>query len=312
MAGVTRSVLTGGRADGLRTAHVRTGGALEYTVLEGRGMDLYGLTYKGVNCAFMAKPGLVHSAYFSAMDGEFMRNFPAGMLYTCGLLNIGSPRQGAFETMPQHGRIAATPAEEFSAGTDWQEGRIVLSGVMRQAALFNERLTLKRTITSAVGGKGLAIEDIVTNEGYAPADIRMLYHFNFGWPLLGEKARLKLSSSSVDPWTEDARQGLNRWDRFEEPSAPRNEEVFFHTPDADNCGWARAELVNESLPFGMRLSWEMVNLPLMVQWKSMQSGDYALGLEPSTMRIDRPDESQPSLESGQSRVFRLSLEAFDR
>jgi hypothetical protein len=167
-AQVVRSVRTDGRADGVKTADVRTGGGLSYTVLESRCMDLYDLSYQGINCAFMAKPGLLHPSFFSAMQGEFLRFFGGGMLYTCGLLNIGAPRQGAFETMPQHGRIAGTPAEEFSAGIDWQTGEIKLTGVMRQAALFHERLTLRRRITSPVGGSSLEIEDTVANEGYEP------------------------------------------------------------------------------------------------------------------------------------------------
>ena len=165
VGGVTRFIYVGGRADGIRAARVNTGGGLEYTVLESRSMDLYDLSFGGVNCAFIAKPGLVHPAYFSAMEGEFLRFFPAGMLYPCGLLNIGQPRRGAFETRPQHGRIAATPAEEFSAGVDRESGRIVLEGVMRQAAIFHDRLTLRRRMVSEMGGASLHIEDTVTNEG---------------------------------------------------------------------------------------------------------------------------------------------------
>lgn len=311
-AQVVRSVRTGGRADGLRTADVHTGGGLGYTVMESRCMDIYDLSYQGINCAFMAKPGLLHPSFFSAAPGEFLRFFGAGMLYTCGLLNIGPPRQSAFETMPQHGRIAGTPAEEFAAGIDWQTGEIALSGVMRQAALFHERLTMRRRILSRVGGSSLAIEDTVANEGYEPADIRIMYHFNFGWPLLSERALLRLDTLSVDPWTQDARQGLDRWDRFEQPEASRPEEVFFHAPRPDGTGWARAEVLSEALPFGMRLTWDMAHLPVMVEWKSMQAGDYALGLEPASMRIDRPDEPAAPLMPGERRVFRVGLEAFGR
>jgi hypothetical protein len=71
-------------------------------------------------------------------------------------------------------------------------------------------------------------------------------------------------------------------------------------------------VVNEALPFGMRLTWDMTHLPFMVQWKSMQAGDYALGLEPANMRIDRPDEPAPPLMPGDRRVFRVGLEAFGR
>ncbi|MGI5878743.1 MAG: DUF4432 family protein [Christensenellales bacterium] len=310
VGGVTRFIYVGGRADGIRAARVNTGGGLEYTVLESRSMDLYDLSFGGVNCAFIAKPGLVHPAYFSAMEGEFLRFFPAGMLYTCGLLNIGQPRRGAFETMPQHGRIAATPAEEFSAGVDRESGRIVLEGVMRQAALFHDRLTLRRRIVSEMGGASLHIEDTVTNEGYEPADIRLLYHFNFGWPLLAEDACLAIDSQSVEPSTPDARRGLGRWDRFEEPSSPRAEEVFFHAPRPDTRGLAHAQLVRESLGIGMRLSWQTDTLPHMIEWKSMQSGDYVLGLEPATLRFDRADEPGAPLAPGAQRVFSMTLEAF--
>ena len=59
------------------------------------------------------------------------------------------------------------------------------------------------------------------------------------------------------------------------------EHVFFRemTADADGIVSLRAE--NPALGIAAEICYEQKNLPCFVQWKSMRSGDYALGLEPS-------------------------------
>ena len=65
-------------------------------------------------------------------------------------------------------------------------------------------------------------------------------------------------------------------------------------------------LVNERLKKRFVLSWSKETLPRFVEWKSMASGDYALGLEPSTTELDGGFRLS-SLESGESRKFFVSF-----
>ena len=55
----------------------------------------------------------------------------------------------------------------------------------------------------------------------------------------------------------------------------------------------RAELKNEELGICMTISWSGDTLPILSQWRSMASGDYVLGLEPTNCYImGRHDERE--------------------
>lgn len=49
-------------------------------------------------------------------------------------------------------------------------------------------------------------------------------------------------------------------------------------------------MVNEKLKKQFTLEYSNESLPHFVEWKSMCSSDYALGLEPSTTKLDRKFE----------------------
>ena len=47
----------------------------------------------------------------------------------------------------------------------------------------------------------------------------------------------------------------------------------------------KARLDNPEIGVSMTISWSGDTLPLMVEWRSMAGGDYALGLEPTNCYI---------------------------
>ncbi len=59
-----------------------------------------------------------------------------------------------------------------------------LSGGMK------ENITLTRQIKTRLGWKGFTIYDVIENHGFEPQPLMMLYHFNFGFPLLGPGAEV--------------------------------------------------------------------------------------------------------------------------
>ena len=67
--------------------------------------------------------------------------------------------------------------------------------------------------------------------------------------------------------------------------------------------WARLE--NPTLDIAMKMSWSGDTLPILSQWRSMASGDYVLGLEPTNCYImgrsaERANGTLPVLEPFQS------------
>ena len=72
----------------------------------------------------------------------------------------------------------------------------------------------------------------------------------------------------------------------------------------------RVSLVNKNLGRKFTLSWSGDTLPQFVEWKSMASGDYALGLEPSTTKLDG-GFAYCKLPAGERRRFCIALHCED-
>jgi len=126
----------------------------------------------------------------------------------------------------------------------------------------------------------ITVADEVTNLNPQPEEYALLYHCNFGYPFLNEKTRLLLPdrrrTTPRTPWAETL---MGRETGFDKPNPGEEERVFFHE-DMER----RAALVSESTGMKMTLTWSDT-LPILAHWRSMASGDYACGLEPTNCYI---------------------------
>ncbi len=117
----------------------------------------------------------------------------------------------------------------------------------------------------------------------------MLYHFNFGFPLLGPGTRvvgpIRKSLPRDDQAAKD--RGLEECLGFSEPVLGYAEKVFFHTLAGDAAGRTFIALLNrdagEGQPLGIVMRWTLKELPNLCQWKMLAKGFYVVGLEPGTM-----------------------------
>ncbi len=307
-----RSVLSEGKADGLRVIDIDNGGSLTCTILEGRCLDIAKLNYKGINLGFLGKPGLQHSAQTSVTPGEFTRYFNGGMLYTCGLRNTGPNNCDDSGQYPYHGRLGMTPANEVSSIVNWDKGFIEITGKVELSALFGYNLVLNRCIRIPLFGSEIKIEDTVVNQGFNDENLMLLYHFNFGWPMLSEHTKIKINHNSIEPRDDVAKKGITSWNTFELPIDNYQEQVFYHDTISESDGFAHAHIINESLHLQVDISYDKEVLPQLIEWKSMASGDYALGIEPSTSRVGgREIENKENriflLKAGEAKIFKLNL-----
>lgn len=315
---ITPFQYTSGRAAGIKAFNIATGSGLELIVTESRCLDIFRLKYRGMPFSFISRPGLVSPCFFNPEALEFLRTFPAGMLYTCGLTNVGGACSEDGITYPLHGRVANTPAEDVSAGCRWEDGRykMEITGTMREAALFRENLVLRRRLYSEMGWKKVIIEDTVENCGFEKQEIMILYHFNFGYPLLDRNTRLYIPSIETVPNGDSAAAGISDWNVFSKPVDGCNEQVFYHTPASGKEGNTCTAVVNSGLKMGAYIKYNIEQLPVLVQWKSMKSGDYALGIEPANCHVEgriseRERGSLQVLMPGQKKHFTLELGVLD-
>ena len=283
-----RVTVSEGRAKGTEIIEVKTAGALELEILPDAGLDIGQCRYKGINMSWMSKNGYDSPAAISPYETEFVNTFPGGLLYSCGLRSAGPANRDGGEWHPLHGRFHSLQAEHVSATIDGDE--IIVSGTIRETALFGHCLEVKRVIRIPVFGSKVTVEDTASNLTPRDEEIMQIYHCNFGYPLLSEKAKLVLPEvRETLPRTEFAKTGLGRECEFDAPIDSEEERVFFQKMEHEF--WARLE--NPEIGVNMTISWSGETLPILSEWRSMASGDYVLGLEPTNCYISgRHDERE--------------------
>ena len=275
-----------GRARGMRAFEVKNG-PLKFSVMTDKCLDLTDVSFGGHNVSFLAKPGLMGRNHFDTNGSEAQRSIMGGMLFTCGLENICAPCKIDGKEFPMHGRIRTTPAEHAGADARWVGDDYILtvSGTMREAELFGENLVLRRKITTCYGENRICIEDEITNEGFRREPMTLLYHINVGYPLLCEDSEILIPSKKVIPRDETAAENVAYWNRMEAPRDHEPEYVFLHEMAADQEGKTFATVLNQKLGIGLKVEYDVGELPYFMQWKSVASGDYVIGLEPANSSV---------------------------
>jgi hypothetical protein len=153
-------------------------GGLSVDVLPTRGLDLADARLDGTRFSWKSQLGHV------PWQGELEDSFGGGLMFTCGLGNVGLPSEG----QPQHGWYTSLPAHDVVAKSNVARGRVV-----------DAALELAREIT--VADRVIRVTDVVRNLGDAVEPAPLLYHVNLLWDTVTTDA------AEVVPRDDDARAG---------------------------------------------------------------------------------------------------------
>lgn len=286
MAYIRKVTCEEGRSTGLRMFDVKNE-CLQYQVMCDKCLDVSGFSYKGINMNFLSKPGLQGRNHYDTNGQEALRSIMGGLFFTAGLENICAPYKNETGEYPMHGRIRTTPAEEVSSSQEWMKDGLVLkvSGIMREAELFGENMVLRRSIESVAGSRSIKVTDEIENEAYRDEPLMLLYHINLGYPFLTPAMKLYIPTKKVTPRDEASKGHEDRYDRMDKPKKNEPEYVFIHDMKTakDKKTWVLA--VNPDLKLGLKIQFNMKNLPYFMEWKSTAAGDYVIGLEPSNSSV---------------------------
>ena len=137
--------------------------------------------------------------------------------------------------------------------------QIRLAGTIRQAKTFGECLVLHREITTQLGANALVVRDVVENAGVRPEPMMLLYHCNFGYPIVNADSRVYTSGGSVEPRDPTPLEAVADHDRLGEPQAGYVEQCFYHDLKAKD-GRAFAAIYNEQLGVGGYVRYRVENL----------------------------------------------------
>jgi hypothetical protein len=333
LAGVELLEYVDGPERGVRVLDFRTGGGLGFRVALDRGFDLLFAEYRGVPIGWRSPTGPRHPGLASVEENRgwgFLRSF-TGLLATCGLDHALAPATSGVaqyiypgfteSDYPLHGRVAQIPARLLGYGERWEGDACTLwaEGEVAQTAVFGENLVLIRRIEAELGGTSISVADRVENRGFRPTPHMLLYHYNFGYPLLAEGAELLVPSRAIVHAVHgDLRaQGVG-YRTQGPPRADFSEQVYEHDVVPGPDGVVSAALVNPGLGggLGIRLDYDRTTLPCLIEWQCLQSGLYVLGIEPSTNHVLGRKFAEERgelifLEHGETRHYRTQLSMLD-
>lgn len=295
---------SGGRAYFLALA-----GGLSFEWLPDRGLDVGAAWFEGSPIAWrspMASPGLAPSPVgWEGRSG-------GGLVLTCGLDNVGSPRGIYGQHGSNHDTRAANVVVERIAGNSEHGPGLSLRGTVDSVETFGRRVRMYREITTYADDPSLTIKDRIVNEGWHPAPVAILYHCNFGAPLLLPGTSIQIDAGARRLREESPLLANCTWDRYPQPLEEITEKVWEHTDlRTDDNGRALATV---SSPSGVwvELSWNATALPRCLEWVFPARGCWALGVEPSNAPLfgperDSEDAGMHTLGAGEELITGVSL-----
>lgn len=292
LAGIKPYVFDDGPERGTRALDVWTSAGLQYTVVPDRGMNICGLKYGGIPLDWSSGGGLTSASLYDPKDWGWTRSFNGGLLHTCGLSNVGEPCDEEGIHYGGHGRISNTPAANvaWKVSYPWDDGaplgtvnEISISGRCTNADVMGEHLVLERTIRSAADGKSLHVHDRITNFGHVDTPVFLLYHCNFGFPLVSPASKLSIPASEA---TDIDGSIVTGFDNIPAPSDSKQEELFY--PRISNSE-VEISLFNPELSangLGIYMKYSRESLPFLTIWKFLQKRTYVLAIEPGTCYVE--------------------------
>ena len=300
---VHKTVLHGGRQEGV-DAIVVDNGLLSFTVVPSRGMGLWDIYCRdpaggdGLPLDWDSPvEEIVHPSLLNleARGGLGWLEGFSEAINRCGLASLGAPGPDSVPSntgapvevnLTLHGKISSIPAREVEVVIEPPPSRrIRIRGVVDETMMFGTQLRLISEVWTTPGSKALHIADEIVNLGSGEEEMEILYHANFGAPLLEEGARLVAPVRRVFPRDARAAEGdMQDWDVYGAPQTGYLEQVHLLELWADSEARTEALLRNRAGDRGVALRYSTAELPCLTMWKNTQAeaDGYVTGIEPGT------------------------------
>jgi hypothetical protein len=245
-------------------------------------------------------------------------------LARCGLEWAGHPGPDRFVNnvgeqaemnLTLHGKVANIPASEVEVIVDRDpRPRIRVRGRVDERAFYGPKLELWTEVSTEPGSSTFRIEDALTNRGAFESEFQILYHVNYGPPLLEAGARFSGAVRRVTPFNAHAAKDVSAYADYTGPVRGFIEQVYNLHPLADREGRSLLMLSNAARDRAVSMGFAVAELPYVTLWKNLTALDegYVTGLEPGTgfpypRRLEREAGRVPRLKPGETRRFAIDV-----
>lgn len=316
---VRKTTLHGGKQEDVELITVDNG-RLQFTVVPTRGMGVLEAKLGDVRLGWHSPvKEVVHPRHINLQSRGglgWLEGFNEWMV-RCGLESNGHPGTDKFINnvgdeatmeLTLHGKIANIPASEVEVVVDREPPyRIRVRGRVDERMFYGPKLELWTEISTEPGSNEFRIVDTITNRGAPEQEFEMLYHANYGPPLLGEGSVFFAPVARVIPFNDHAAKSVKDYASYAAPKPGFVEQVYCLHPLADAQGRTVIALANQARDRAVSMAFSVKELPYVTLWKNTASeGEgYVTGLEPGTnfpnnRRIERKLGRVPKLAPGAS------------
>lgn len=323
---IRKRTLRGGRQEGVETIIINNG-SMEITLCPTRGMGILNVTMGDVALRWDSPvKEIVHPQYVN-LESRGGLGWLFGFnefMCRCGLESNGGPTTDRFINnvgdvatmdLTLHGRIANIPARDVMVRVDRQAPYAIhIGGQVDEKLLFGPKLELHTELVVVPGASTFQLVDMIHNAGAQDQEFEILYHANYGSPILEEGAKLVVAAESVEPINDRAAEGLANWATYSGPSTGFVEQVYLITPMPDGTGRTTAVLHNSSADRAASITWSVSELPYLTVWKNTGAiaDGYVTGIEPGTnfpnpKPVEREAGRVPVLPAGGSHHMTLEF-----
>ncbi|HZZ77157.1 MAG TPA: aldose 1-epimerase family protein [Gemmataceae bacterium] len=327
---VAIKTLHGGKQEGVRLIQLDNG-KLQIILIPTRGMGILSVTMGDMKLGWKSPvTEIVHPRHINLqLRGGlgWLEGFNE-WLARCGLENTGQAGPDeivnnvgdkATVDLTLHGKIANIPASEVEVVVQkTYPYRITIRGIVHEKMLFGPKLELITEVSTEPGSAKFRIEDTVVNKGSQPQEYQVLYHYNFGTPLLGDGAKLHVPIDKVTPFNANAARDVKTWNTFAAPKSGYVEQVYLMRPLEDESGNVRVLLANPKGSRGVVMTYAKKDLPYLTLWKNTgaEADGYVVGIEPGSSypnrrKVERDAGRVPTLAGGARHTMRMDFSLID-
>ncbi len=323
---LVKETLHGGKQEGVEIITLDNG-VLQIVVVPTRGMSIFQVTKGDVRLGWDSPvKELVHPQFIDLESRGglgWLEGFNEWMV-RCGLEFAGHPGRDQFTTntgdtaemdLTLHGKIGNIPASEVEVLVERNAPyRITIRGVVHERLFFGPKLGLVTEVSTEPGSDTFRIHDEVTNHGASDQEFQLIYHGNFGAPLLEAGAEFVTAARQIMPMNAHAAKGLSEYRHYKGPTPGFIEEVYLMEPWSDKNGQCGALLKNRAATRAASVHWNIAELPYLALWKNTvaEADGYVTGIEPAmsypfNRRVERAFGRVPKLAPGETRSFTLDF-----
>ncbi|UXN07923.1 aldose 1-epimerase family protein [Bartonella sp. HY761] len=314
---VEQKLLHGGKQEGSKIITITSKDGLTITLIPTRGMNL--LRVEGFNTRMgwdSPVKEVVNPAFINLESRNgvgWLEGFNE-MMVRCGFEWTGHPVTTDGQIYTLHGKAGNTPASQVEVEIDEKAPyEIRIRGLVKESTFKKADLQTMTELRYIPGSNSFTLHDVLTNHADYPHDYQIIYHSNFGTPLLEEGARFIAPMTKISPFNDYAKAGLKTWQDFAGPTKDFDEMVFNIEPLADKDHKTIAAVINKAGDKGAAIQFDIRELPVLTLWKNTdtQKQGYVTGIEPGTsyaypVTIEREQKRVKQLQAGESTIFDLT------